>query len=154
MDTDVPLECGCPPPPPVLRTNAQPAPPIPSADLPAKVRVGASSTADSSANGIQGATASGTRLSNGPETAPLPASQPDEVHVQVDAPIVFSAKDRAARAAPAPIKAARDLPVEGSSERQVHLDPVVEAPPSDKQEKPEHRGFFHRVKGFFSGIFR
>ncbi len=154
VDTDVPLECGCPPPPPVMRTGAPTNPPVPNSDLPAKVRVGASSSADSSANGIQGTTPAETRLSNGPETAPLPASEANDVHVQVDAPFVFSAKDRAASPPPAPIQATRDLPVAESSERQVHLDPVVEAAAPEKQDKSEQRGFFHRVKGFFSAIFR
>jgi AMIN domain len=157
VDTDVPLECGCPPPPPVLRTSNPPAAPAPDSELPAKVRVGESSTVASAANGAPETDPS--RLSTGPETAPLPQSQPNDVHVQVDAPFVFSAKDRARAAAPpAPVDAVKNLPVEESPEQQVHLDAVVQFPPPDKpgdqQSKPEHRGFFGRVKGFFSGMFK
>lgn len=147
-DTDIPLECGCPPPPtPVLRTNAPPAQPVPDANLPTKVQVGAGS-AEGNAN------PSGAQVESGP-TAPLPPAEANQVHVQVDAPLVFSAKDRAAAKAAAthPPPAPADVPVEQSSERQAHLDAVVQPPPPDTP-KTEHHGFFHRVKGFFASIFR
>lgn len=155
VNTDVPLECGCAPPSPLMRAQAPFAPNVPDSELPAKARIGASDTPSASAeNGSLGPNASNTRLSNGPETAPLPASQPNDVHVEIDAPFVFTAKDRAASAFPAPLQAARDLPVEDSPARQVRLDTVVESPPPGKQNKPEHRGFFGRVKGVLSAIFR
>ena len=154
VDTDVPLECGCPPPSPLMRAQAPFAPNVPDSELPAKVRIGGSETpAASAGNGSLGATPSETRLSNGPETAPLPSSPPNDAHVQVDVPFVFTAKNRAATAIPAPVQAARDLPVEDSPTRQVHLDAVVESPLPEKQNKPEHRGFFRRVKGMLSTIF-
>lgn len=158
VDTDVPLECGCPPPPPpLLRTSNPPATPVPDSDLPAKVHIGGSSTV-ASAGSAPGGPPSDTRLSTGPETAPLPASQPNDVHVQVDAPFVFSAKNRShASAPPAPVDAVRDLPVDDSPEQQVHLDAVVQSPPPDPQDdqsKQKHHGFFGRVKGLLSGIFK
>ena len=148
VDTDVPLECGCPPAPPVLRTSAPSVQPVPDSDLPAKVQVGAGSAGSGAQNEN-----SGSQLSSGP-TAPLPPSQANDVHVQVDIPLVFSAKDRAAKAAPAPTPLPGDVPVEQSAERQVHLDAVIQPPPAETQTKPEHRGLFHRVKGFFAAIFR
>ncbi len=164
VDTDVPLECGCPPPPPVLRTSNPPAAPVPDSELPAKVRMGTGSETASTANAAQNASPSETRLSNGPETAPLPGVQPNDVHVQVDAPFVFSAKNRAASPPSAPLRATRDLPVDDSPERQVHLDAVVQSPPSadnqpadnqkEQKKKPERRGFFGRIKGAFSAIFK
>jgi hypothetical protein len=51
----------------------------------------------------------------------------------------------------------KELPVETSPEQQVHLDPVVQAPPdrpADQPKKAERRGFFGHIKGFFSGIFK
>ena len=81
--------------------------PIP-AELPATVRFGASASPQSHRY-LRPANASEPALSNGPETAPLPQSQPNDVHVQVDAPFVFSAKDRArASAPPAPVQAVKN----------------------------------------------
>lgn len=154
VDTDVPLECGCPPPSPVLRASTPPASPLPASDVPTKVQLGASSEVASNA---PPANPTATRLSNGPEIAPLPASQPNDVHVQVDAPFVFSAKNRAT-VPPAPVTAARELPIEYSPDRQVRLEAVVQAPQTDKVAEPsskdDHHGFFGRVGGFFSKIFK
>lgn len=152
VDTNVPLECGCPPPPtPVLEASAPAAQPVLASELPAKVRVG-----DGSGSGTvtEEAAAAQTRLSTGPETAPLPPAQRNDVHVQVDAPFVFTGKKHAAVPSP-PIESARELPIEESPERQLHLDPVVQPPPlAEKQNsKPTHTGFFHHVKGIFTALF-
>jgi hypothetical protein len=154
VDSEVPLECGCPPPSPQMLAEAQYAPNVPDSELPEKVRIGVSAApaAEASAGSLGGA-ASSAPLSNGPETAPLPASQPNDIHTQVDAPLVFTAKNRAAAALPAPVQAARDLPVQDSSMRPVHLDAVIQAPAPEKK-KAEHRGFFRRVGGFFAGLFK
>ncbi len=90
VDTDVPLECGCPAPSPLMRAEAPYAPNVPDSELPAKMRIGGSETpAASAAKASLGTTASDARLSNGPETAPLPAfsaqrrSRPDRCAVCV-----------------------------------------------------------------------
>lgn len=154
VDNDVPLECGCPPPPtPVLRTSNSPTTTVPESQVPAKVRLGAGSPSST----INSDPQPGTALSNGPETAALPRTPSNEVHVQVDAPFVFNAKNRAAIAAASPLRATRELPVEDSPDRQVHLDAVVQPPPGpDKSDrkKSEHHGFFGHIKGFFSSVFR
>jgi len=147
VDADVPLECGCPLPSPAMQADAAFAPNVPDSELPEQSRIGGSATPASPSP-------SDARLSNGPETAPLPASRPDDVHVQVDAPLVFTAKNRAAAALPAPVQAAKDLPVEESPVRQVHLDTLIQAPLPPSPNKTEHRGFFRRLGGFFSGIFK
>ena len=154
VDTDIPLECGCPPPPPVIRTSTPPMQPAPDSDVPSRVRVGAGS-AGSVASAGSPTTDGGTHLSHGPETAPLPASQANDVHVQVDTALVFSRKDRAAKSAPpAPVEAVALLPVQDAAQPQVHVDPVIQPPPPEVQAKPEHHGFFHRIGSFFSSIFR
>ena len=151
VDSDVPLECGCPPPPAVMRTQTAPTQTVPDSDLPSSVRVGAGAETAAPANAGLGTVPVETRLTNGPETAPLPPSQAKDVHVHVDAPFVFNAKDRAATPAPAPVEAIRALPVEDTADRPVHLETVIQSPAPES--KPAHRGFFGHVKGFFSAIF-
>jgi hypothetical protein len=68
----------------------------------------------------------------------------------VDAPLVFTARNRTANA-PLPVQEARELPVEDASVRPVHLDTIVQPPP--KRVKPANHGFFHHLKGIFTGIF-
>jgi AMIN domain len=159
VDTDVPLECGCPPPPPVLKTSNPPPAPLPDSQLPSKVQVGAGSmvapiTPDTSSPSTQ------AQLSKGSDTAAVPDAKTDDTTAELNAPLVFSAKDRLrASAPPAPVQALKELPVEVSTEVPVHIDPVVQAPPppdKDKKEeaKPQRRGFLGHVKGFFSGIFK
>jgi hypothetical protein len=158
VDAEVPLECGCPQPSPAMQAAAAFAPNVPDSELPETARIGGgASPAPAVAGSVPASattSAAGTRLSNGPETAPLPASQPNEIHVQVDAPLVFTAKNRTASALPASVQAAKDLPVAESTARQVHLDALIQAPLPQKPTKPEHRGFFRRVGGFFAGIFK
>lgn len=151
VDSDVPLECGCPPPPAVLRTDTRPTP-LPESAMPANARLGGSSTAGSSPTGARPAdatgTAAGTTLSNGPETAPLPPSGPNDIHVKVETPFVFNATEMAASRVPPPPVITEDVPLEDSRQRQVHLDATIQLPPPKKQV--EHHGFFHRI---FSSIF-
>jgi len=141
--------------PAVLEAATPAAQPVVASDLPAKVRVGAGSVPGITS---EEAAVAQTRLSTGPETAPLPPAQRNDVHVQVDAPFVFTGKKRAAAAVPLPpLESARELPIEESPARQVHLDPIVQPPPPpDKQNTKENKrngGFFHHVKGIFSALF-
>jgi hypothetical protein len=147
VDTNVPLECGCPTPSTVLRTATSEAQPVPDSQLGANARLGGGSTMPPApAPG----TSTATTLSNGPETAPVPASQPNDLHMQVEAPLMFSPKNRAAASA---TPDASNLPIEDSSVRQAHFDPVVLAPPAP-DPKPAPHGFLHRVRGFFAALFR
>jgi hypothetical protein len=157
VDADVPVECGCPAPPAVERTDTNPKP-LPASALPANAQLAGSSAAGasqaaSSAAGEQPSTTAGTTLSNGPETAPLPPSGPNDIHVKVETPFVFNATDMNAnnRVPPPPVLAA-DLPLEDPPQRQVHLDATIQAPPVEKQS--EHHGFFHRMGDIFSALFR
>jgi len=120
VDTAVPANCGCPPITPPL------------------LRASASAASD-------------LRLPvPGSETAALPASKPNDIHVQVEAPMVFRASDpppvRPVPVRPAPVAEAsllplRDLPVPAAFE-------TVALPP-----KEAHHGFFGKLKGFFAAIF-
>ena len=154
VDSQVPLECGCPPPVPVLRTGNTPARLSSDSDLPANVALARESpkpenfTRKSDA-GNEGAQA----LSSGPETQPVP-SQSDDVHVTVDAPLVFHGKSPTP-APPVPTDEAATLPVMESSARPTSLDANVQPPPAPSSEaKAEHGGLVRRIKGFFAAIFR
>jgi len=159
VDANVPLECGCPPPPAVLRTGNEPATtPAPDSNLPDKARLATSARSTEAVPGKtadDGGTSQGT-LSGGVETASLPASQPNDVHVQIDAPFVFSATDRVA--SPPSADEIASLPA-ASPSREMHLDAIVQAPPGTQAETATQptsasRRFFRRVKGFFTAIFR
>jgi hypothetical protein len=152
VDTDVPSNCGCPQPPAVLRAGNRPAQIIPDSQLPSKVSVAPGTEPGAGVSSSQ-QNASQPRLSTGPETAAVPTSKPDDIHVQLDAPLVFTAKNRIP---PAPLQEAAALPVDASPDRQVHLYPVIQSPaaPPPEQKKSERHGFFGKVKGFFSSIFR
>jgi hypothetical protein len=131
VGTEVPLECGCPPPVPVLRAEASPAA-IPDS--------GAANT-----NLAQ-------TLSNGPETRPLPPPQPGEVHIQVDAPMVFEAKKRSP---PAPVDEAAAQPATASSIKPVQLEAQVQPPPAPApRPQPEHHRLLRQIGRFFSAIWR
>ncbi len=152
VDSDIPLDCGCPPPPAVLRTET-PSTPLPASAMPANARLGGSSTAGSSPAGAPAADATGTTatggttLSNGPETAPLPPSGPNDIHVKVETPFVFNASEMAANRVPPPPVITGDVPLEDSPQRQVHLDATIQLPPPKKEA--EHHGFFHRILSIF-----
>jgi hypothetical protein len=142
--------CGCPAGPAVMRAEEQPKPaPTPAAkadDTPAKP--------------VEHVAIAGSE-----PTAPLPPERPGQVHVQVDAPFVFSARGVTGR----PYSAAK---LQFSSLPNVYflqekVDPVVltekppevslkaeaQAPRPEEKPKKEKRGFFGRVKGFFGSLF-
>jgi hypothetical protein len=149
VDTDVPLECGCPPPLPVMRTDTS-QPTVPDSELPPNATLAADSR-----TGAGNSPASQT-LSSGPETRPLPDSQPDDVHIQVEAPLVFQGKKHSDPAA-APTTEAAALPVMEASSRPVRLETQVQppsAPTTDPQPKAEHHGLMRRIGRFFARIFQ
>ena len=85
VDTAVPASCGCPPPQiPVMRASAAP---VTNANLTSPMRL--APPGEESKPGTLG--------SLPPETAALPASKPNDVHVQVDAPFVFTPAGRRPR---------------------------------------------------------
>jgi hypothetical protein len=135
-----------------LRTDTFAHPSVSAGEAPEKATLGGSN-ASSSGQGVSNSNgATGTRLSNGPETAPLPPSQPNDVHVEVDAPFVFSAKTRAANSRPSAVQAAHDLPVKEAEKPPVHLDAVVEFTPPPRTPSAGHR-LLSGIKGFFSYLF-
>lgn len=142
-------DCGCPLPAPTMVASAPvPVPPKPASNGNPPIPGGAAMVANNS------------------PTAPLPADQPGQVHIEVETPFVFNARSAAAVK---PYTVARlnfsNLP--NVLFLQEKVDPVVlkEMPakvssrdepraqviaPGQKQEK---KGFFGKVKGFFGSIF-
>jgi len=162
VDTDVPLECGCPPPVPVMRTDASPARTVQDSELPQSVTLAqnnaSADTAPQSDNASRKTDSRETpgrqTLSNGPETQPLPPAKPDDIQVKVDAPFIFRGK-KTTEAQPTPTTEAASLPVMQSSDRPTEPAAPVQ-PPSGQNPagKPPSHGLVRRVKGFFAAIFR
>ena len=133
-------DCGCPPPAPVKRAEAlelpkladlKPSPPPPSLSIP---------------------------VEQPPVTAPLPATTAQDVHVEVDAPFVFSALD------PEPSPVERIAELKFSSAPPFALNPrppqevavrpasrVIAATPGEAP--PKKKGFFGKIRSFFGAVF-
>lgn len=141
-------DCGCPAAPPVVRAEAQP-------------RQAPSPAQEQSAIGPGEHVA----VASSEPTAPLPPEKPGQVHIEVDAPFVFSARPGNGR----PYSVAR---VHFSSLPNVYfvqqkVDPVVliekapevsvktvaETPRPPEKPKKEKKGFLGRLKGFFGSLF-
>jgi hypothetical protein len=157
VDSQVPLECGCPPVVPVMKTEATPSRPAAGSETPSTMTLAQASHSPETAPKPEAGSPeprndSPQTLSSGPETQPLPPSRPDDIHISVDAPFVFHGKPHAP---PAPTEEAAALPVLESSVRQVTLSAQVQAPPAESApEKPARRGVLKRIKGFFATLFR
>ena len=153
LDTNSPLneECGCPPGIPVMQAAVQtpPPPPVqqPEAPKPSAEKVLISSEGDTS--------------------APIPADRPGQVHVQVDTPFVFNARN-SAQIRPYAVAKLKFSDLPNVFFVQEKVDPIVleekQAPVSAlevPQPQPtvvpaktkEKKGFFGSVKGFFGGMF-
>jgi hypothetical protein len=145
-------ECGCPAPgsvqnllqaaavappvvPPPPATQAPPSPVIEQARVPAAIEQALQTVADQA-------------------TVPaVPASAPGDVHVQVEAPFVFSAAEPEPAPEPATIAELRSLSAPSI------LDTLFSesiAPPAEAAvvaQPKKRRGFFARIGGFFAAMF-
>jgi hypothetical protein len=160
-DNVIPANCGCPPPPvPALRASTAAQPLVPESKMPANTRLASPADEDKpitvppvNAGPQSNTAASQVTLAVAPETAPLPATASNDVHVRVDAPFVFRAADAGAAAA-APATQAAQLPV-ADVQRTPPATPAVTPAPPPQQPPPakDRRGFFGKMKGFFSSVF-
>jgi hypothetical protein len=165
-EATTPLDCGCPPPPAV--EHAEVSPPLPPPLVPPETKP-AESPAPAVAAPAPVAVAKeeppaapvvkeeapppALVASRAPETAPPPEIAPSEVHVQVDAPLVFHAEEpkppptppvAAASVPPASVPAATP-PVPAPT--AANPAPAAAAPQPEKKKK--RGGFF----GFFARLF-
>lgn len=133
LDRNIPLECGCASPPPVLRAEAT----APARTEPpnAKLELGPAKEKPSPAQ---------------------PSSQSSltgDVKVQVDAPLVFRGGTRT-HATEVPIEEIAALPVIESPASPPQLGITIQPPPtrSAQPSSAPHR-FIRRLKGIFSALF-
>ena len=134
-ESAAPLDCGCPPPPAIEHAEVKPPAPPPAAK------------AEKPAPALAAARPA-------PETEPPPELAPNDLHVQVDLPLVFNAA--AEPAPPPPEVAGEDLPLAQVPLLAAAIQPfpLAEAGPAADAPKPEKKkkksgGFF----GFFSRLF-
>jgi hypothetical protein len=159
VDANVPLECGCPPPAPVQ--PSAPATEVAVAKMPERVMLGGGAAPDTAPKDpVSGAPAASqlakaTAPTNKPETRSLPGLTRDDMQVQLDAPLIFTAKNRIAIVPSAPLEETRALPVQDSSLQSIHLDAIVEAPRPSRETRTNaaRHGFFHRLGGLIRSIF-
>jgi hypothetical protein len=158
--TALPGDCGCPPPPVPTLLASVGATPIDSNQL----RSVHLAQPDEAARPIPPGTATGNtdpnsvstlQVAPGSETAPLPPPKPNEVRVHLEAPIVYRAATPPSSPKPAAVADAQNLPSASSAPptppQRAALPP---SSPGTAPSKPPHRGFFGKVKGFMSSIFR
>ncbi len=151
--------CGCANPTPLIRAAATP---------PAPVTAEPANPAPPSAASPIAPPPAATYLAGAPPAFPGPADQPlppplaHEVHVQVDAPFVFSARSEVQAA---PLRQVARLSLSTTPEmalipappKPMDLRPPAPPPPAAPQarrEPPHKRGFFAKVGSFFASIFR
>jgi hypothetical protein len=83
----------------------------------------------------------------------LPISMPGDVHVEVEAPLVFSARE--VESAPEPSVIADLQPLQTPALFDPLLKNEVTAPaPAVSTKEKKRRGFFGRIGGFFAAMFR
>jgi hypothetical protein len=159
VDSAIRASCGCPAPAvPVMRASAAPA--VAETNMPAAMRLSQPGSevkppvTPASLQQRMAPSPSQVTLSvMSPETAPLPPSKPNDIHVQVEAPFVFRAE--APRAIdppppPAPVAAAEFLPLSDRLHPALFQTAVLPPPPAQARQ---HHGFFGKMKSFFAAIF-
>jgi AMIN domain len=155
VDTAVPLECGCPPPRQAIErvTNDLPADDSPASETPPPMKPDQRQSTDSPQTEAADIGIPAASTPPGPAT-----SSPNELHVQISAPLVF----RATGPPPAPVEDVRALPLDARTEQAPELS--IASPPMNSQitsvrgkgSSADNRphGFFHKLGHFFASMFQ
>ena len=169
VSNDVPFDCGCAaPPPPVMRASTLPEPTqVAEAKLPPNLQLPSSNSGASRASidtmlpplpnasrpamaGPAGAQTQRTAVA--PEAAAPVRAKKEDLHVQIEAPLVFRGSDRTHTTTTAS-NAPPSSPANSAPAPTPAPAPQPKATTQKTESAKEHRGFFGKVKGFFSAIF-
>ena len=147
--------CGCPArQEPLLRASTDNAPVVPEEKAGSKLQLSNSSSSSNAASQTVGGGAGAevaSAIDPAPEAKPLPPSKPGDKNVQIEAPLVFNASDLAKAKPPAaPVAEAAALPAPVAPAPPIPATVVL---PSAPDPKPARKGFFGKIRGFFSSIF-
>lgn len=148
-DSVVLSACGCPAPmPPIMQSASPPSipeqKPTPSTELARNVEDNKVAYLPDNRQGVVPVQSL--------ETAAVPPSKSNDIHVQVDVPFVFRAEEHqldSQPVRPAPTQEAELLPL--GDLRFPEWFQLAALPPN--LVKVHHHGFFGKIRGFFSAIF-
>ena len=138
------IGCGCPAPSPAIMRASSPPVGRENGSLQSAVQSGKSA--------IPNSAAMDEGVLSGPETASLPPTKPQDVHVQVDVPFVYRADDPSN--APREYKFVSLQQAEGLRLREMpHTAWLKVSALPPPRASAGHHGFMGKVKGFFTAIF-
>ena len=157
VDMAVPLECGCPPSRQAMEraTNSVPVDNSPANEAPPSTNAKPQQEMDPPHAEVSNA---GLAAMASAQTPPA-SSAPNELHVQISAPLVF----RATGPPPAPVEDVRALPLDARPTPAPELRVAPVAPPNSQGTRAagtgtsgdnRPRGFFHKLGHFFASMFR